>query len=181
MGIRGMSNPLIDKDFAFEKEMNQYMKAYYDLLGCSYDWNDKKNNFIGDKKKDVTLYHDGKKILIEHKFRRFDRVEYFDILVETVQDVESSNVGWIYECGADKLFYIICKTIKGIMRPIYLHSIKFKLFKDWFLEWEKTGKYHKPIMSLGGYGETRNIPVPLDIIPKEMIRKKIPIKGEDED
>tara|TARA_Y100000310_G_C20250193_1_gene608737 strand:+ start:91 stop:630 length:540 start_codon:yes stop_codon:yes gene_type:complete len=173
-----MSNPLIDKETEFEKEMNQYMRVYYDLLGCTYEWDDKKNNFIGDKKKDVTLYYDGKTILIEHKYRDFDRVEYFDILVEVVQDVKDNDVGWIYECDADKLHYIICKTIEGIMQPIYYHRIKFKLFRDWFFCWREVEKHPKRIISKEGHGHTINIAVPLNKIPDSIIKKKIIIKND---
>ena len=161
--------------FAFEKEMNQYMKTHYDSLGCTYVWDDLHNNFTGDEEKDVTLYNEGKTILIEHKFRQ---VEYPDILVETDQDVESNNIGWIYKCGADLLHYIICKTIEGIMRPIYYHRIKLKLFKDWFICWREV-EHPEQRISKRGYGRTINLVVPLNIIPPEMIQKEIMMKEEE--
>ncbi len=160
--------------FAFEKEMNQYMRAYYDLHGCTYDWDVDRNNFKGDKKKDVTLYFNNQKYLVEHKFRK---VVYPDILVEIIQDIRSNNSGWLYECGAEKLHYIICQRYEEAMQPIYFHIIKFELFKNWFFKWLEAEKHPEyRTCKDKGYGITLNIAVPIDKIPECIIKTNIPIK-----
>ena len=165
--------------FAFEKEMDVFMEKYYKDKGCIV-------HKTGDKQKDITLSYNGIETSIEHKYRK---VIYDDILVEIIQDVKSNNSGWLYECGADKLHYIICQPVEGIMQPIYFHKITFKSFKDWFFRWYEVEKYpeHRTCKDKG-YGLTLNVVVPLNKIPESldenpesMIQKEIMIKGEDED
>ena len=176
MGSRGM-NEATRPFFAFEKDMNQYMRAYYDLYGCTYDWNAVKNNFIGDKKKDVTLYYDNQKFLIEHKFRR---VIYPDVLVEINQDIKTNNSGWLYECGAEVLLYIICRPTEGVVQPIYFYKIEFKLFKNWFFSWLETEQHPNfRICKDKGYGITLNTVVPINDIPEDIISPKVWIKEKE--
>ena len=153
-------NEATRKEMTFECEMNQYMKAYYVMCGYEYD-------FRGDKQKDVILYSDNEKILVEHKFRK---VEYNDILVEIVQDLKTNASGWLYECEADDLHYVICKEAEGNMRPIYFYDIKFKLFRNWLFEWLMQNKGHYRT-SNKGWGITLNLAVPIKTIPNDLIKK----------
>lgn len=154
------------KEFNFEATMNKYMKRYYDYCGYKYD-------FRGDRKKDIKLSIGNVEYLVEHKYRR---VEYNDILVEIIQDMISfySNPelakGWFYECEADSLFYIICGEVNGIVQPKYFFDIKFIEFRKWIFEWLKKNKgtYRT---SVGGWGITLNLVIPIHAIPTNLIKK----------
>ena len=159
-----MSNPLIDKDVEFEERMNVYMERLYRLCGYGIIWN-------GDQKKDVTLIIDGKKQLVEHKYRRFTKRIWNDILVEIMQDMVSHNLGWIYICGADCLHYVVCQGEENNEYVSYYYDIDMSKFKAWFFNWLKIEQYPKYRTSLAGYGVTLNIAVPLDVIPKDIIKR----------
>tara|TARA_Y100000296_G_C5048242_1_gene193452 strand:+ start:25 stop:537 length:513 start_codon:yes stop_codon:yes gene_type:complete len=165
MGSRGM-NDATKIEFNFEAEMNKYMKIYYDYCGYKYD-------FRGDRKKDIKLFYKNVAISVEHKYRK---VEYNDILVEILQDMVSFYTspekakGWLYECEADSLFYIICKEVEDIIRPVYFYDIQFKLFRNWLFNWLKINKgiYRT---SVGGWGVTLNVAIPINVIPSDLLKK----------
>ena len=160
-------NDATKKEFDFEAEMDKYMRYYYDICGYTYDWDNSRNNFKGDRKKDTVLYYKGEKKLVEHKYRRKD---YGDILVEIVQDLKTNESGWLYECGADVLHYVICNEVEGNMMPIYFYDIRFELFKNWIFGWltQNKGNY---VTSTGGWGITLNLSFPVNIIPNNLIKK----------
>ena len=159
-----MSNPLIEKETAFEKRMNVYMERLYNLCGYGIIWN-------GDRQKDVTLIIDGKKQLVEHKYRYFPKTIWTDILVEIMQDMASHNLGWLYVCGADSLHYVICQGEENNEYVSYYYDIDMRKFKAWLFEWLKTERYPKYRTSLKGYGITLNLAVPLDKIPEDVIKR----------
>ena len=152
--------------FAFEKEMDVFMEKYYKSKGCTIYKN-------GDKQKDITLSYNGTETSVEHKYRK---VIYKDILVEIIQDMESNNTGWFYECEADLLHYIICQPFEETMQPIYFHKIEFGSFKNWFLKRFITDQHPDVRICTEGYGITLNMPVALNIIPDNIIKKDIMIK-----
>ena len=101
--------------FAFEDRMNKYMDKLYRFHEHEIIWN-------GDRQKDVTLIIDGEKKLIEHKYRYFPHKIWNDILVEIVQDIPSNEKGWIHECQADILTYIICQGDKMNEYIVYYYE-----------------------------------------------------------
>ena len=174
MGIRGMSNPLTEKQEEFEDRMDIYMLRLYVFNEYGIWWN-------GDEKKDITLLIDGKIQLVEHKYRRCPGRIWDDILVEIMQDMKTHNLGWIYGCGADRLYYVICQGEINNENVSYYYDIDMPKFKEWLFGWLKTEKRPQHIKSLNGYGITDNIAVPLDIIPEKIIIKKNYIIKNDED
>jgi len=169
-----MSNILIEKEVAFEKRMNLYMEKLYKFYGFGIIWD-------GDRQKDLTLIKDGKKQLIEHKYRYFPDKVFDDILVEIMQDMKTHNLGWIYGCGADRLYYVICQGEINNEYVSYYYDIDMPKFKEWLFGWLKIEKRPQYRTSLIGYGITLNIAVPLDIIPDKIIIKKNYIIKNDED
>ena len=150
--------------FAFEGRMNKYMDKLYRFHQYEIIWN-------GDRQKDVTLIIDGEKKLIEHKYRYFPHKIWNDILVEIVQDIPSNEKGWIHECQADILTYIICQGDKMNEYIVHYYDIQFKEFRAWLWEWISQNKnpQFKPCFS--GYGVTLNIVVPLNDIPEYLIKR----------
>ena len=145
--------------FNLENKMNKLMEKFYESKGCFCDWT------VSDKQKDVLLTHQGKKTTVELKYR-FDKI-FPDILIELIQDINTNNPGWFFECKADKLHYVICVDEK----PKYFYNIKFDKFKDWFSKYltkRPSGKY---IISTKGYGITLNVPVPLSDIPIDIYKQ----------
>ncbi len=145
--------------FNLENKMNKLMKEFYESKDCFCDWS------VSDRQKDVLLTYQKKKTTVELKYR-FDKI-FPDILVELIQDINTNNSGWFFECEADRLHYVICIDEK----PKYFYDIKFKKFKTWFSEYltkRTSGKY---IISIKGFGITLNVPVPLSDIPTNIYRK----------
>ena len=159
-----MSNILIEKEVAFEKRMDLYMERLYKFYGFGIIWD-------GDRQKDLTLIKDGKKQLIEHKYRYFPDKVFDDILVEIMQDMISHNLGWIYVCGADYLHYIICKGERNDEYVSYYYNIKLHKFKIWLFDWLKIKQCPQYITSKKGYGITLNLAVPIKEIPKYLIKR----------
>ena len=159
-----MSNPLTEEQEEFEDRMDIYMLRLYVFNEYGIWWN-------GDEKKDITLLIDGKIQLVEHKYRYFPKTIWTDILVEIMQDMKSHNLGWIYKCGADRLYYVICQGEKNNEYVSYYYDIDMRKFKAWLFEWLKAKRYPKYITSLAGYGITLNLAVPLDEIPEGIIKR----------
>ena len=140
------------ENFVFENENQRLLNIFYSNNNWGYDRSG------ACKKYDLILC--GKKV--EEKFRRED---YPDIAVEIIQDMRSYSPGWFYETDCDYLFYIFTNA------PIKLYSIKWKEFKLWFLlkylPQNLIGKY---CFSPRGWGDTLNILVPINRIPKELYK-----------
>tara|TARA_Y100000310_G_scaffold111315_1_gene109694 strand:+ start:139 stop:642 length:504 start_codon:yes stop_codon:yes gene_type:complete len=162
-----MSNPLTEQETAFEKRMDVYMLRLY----VFYEYGIILNGDKKDEKKDITLLIDGKIQLVEHKYRYFPKTIWTDILVEIMQDMKSHNLGWLYKCGADRLYYVICQGEKNNEYVSYYYDIDMREFKAWFFRWIKTEKSRRHVVSLGGYGITLNIAPPISVIPEDIIKK----------
>ena len=150
--------------FAFESRMNSKMDRLYKFHEYEIIWN-------GDRQKDVTLIIDGEKKLIEHKYRYFPDKIWNDILVEIVQDIPSNEKGWIYECQADILTYIICQGDKMDEYITHYYDIQFKEFREWLWGWISIKRNLQYRTSFSGYGVTLNLAVPLKDIPDYLIKR----------
>ena len=84
--------------FNLENKMNKLMEKFYEGKNCLCDWT------VSDKQKDVLLTHQGKKTTVELKYR-FNNI-FPDILIELIQDINTNNSGWFFECKADRLSLI---------------------------------------------------------------------------
>ncbi len=131
--------------FEFEREKQKIFDEFYKDNGWPY-----KRIFGKDNKKyDCVVLINGDWIKIEEKFRSRD---WPDLLVETIQDTETNDPGWLYYTEAELLLY-------GMDKKIYKIDIqKLKEFVDNYKD-----KFNE-IISEKGWGITKNLVIPLSII-----------------
>lgn len=84
---------------------------------------------------------------------------YSCICIELIQDIPSHNMGWIFKCEADYLFYTMC--IGGLVSKIYVAN--FNNLKEWYFK--NCKKYNKFNITPEGYGITLNHLIPIKEIP----------------
>lgn len=115
----------------------------------------------GNKKRDLEIIVNEKRLKIEEKYREFD---YGDFAIELIQDMNTNNSGWFFYTQADFIAYIIAED-----KPIRVYYINWNKFKEYFL---KNINRFKCFISRKGWGVTLNAEIKWKDIPQEFWKKK---------
>lgn len=140
--------------FQFEKEKQKVFNNFYKSNNIPYKRIYGKEN----KKYDCVILLNNYWIKVEEKFRS---KEYPDLLVETIQDINTNSPGWLYYTEADLLLY-------GVEQKIY--QIDVSKLRE-FIKFH--GNEFSKIISKKGWGTTENIIIPWSVIFVNNIGKKI--------
>lgn len=140
---------------ACERAGQPFMDSYYAGRGWSVDRREASRQF------DVKLARDGKVMTVEEKYSRSMR--YTDLLIEVMQAVETGQLGWLYDCQADFLHYIV---VDDQCTPYYLYRLPWPRFRRWFMEWLAAIYWPHYITSTRGIGISVSVAVEVGDIPR---------------
>ena len=140
--------------FKWERDKRKIFDEFYKSKG----WECKRISGKANKDYDCLLFVNNEWKKVEEKFLSKD---YGYLLVETIQDTETNDPGWLYYTKADYIFWGFEDTIYQIDMNKLLPFV------------EKHGdKFNKKI-SVKGWGRTENIAIPWYTIIDNKIGERV--------
>ena len=147
---------MLEQEFNFEKKISDWLNKLYKEKYPAVIIKDVSKI---EKGHDKILIIKGKNWKVEEKARQ---KVWDDILIETIQDTNSESEGWGRYCDADLLIYVMGDPPEKVYRIIW------DAFQYWFEECEFS---FKEIESKKGWGNTINKIVPINKIPRRIIKQ----------
>ncbi len=157
-----MNNFDIDLQYSIEERDNEDLDNFYKRVFPDL----KEIEFVEDlelQKKGIDKilrFNNGKEVMIDEKKRRKD---YGDILLEEYSDYDKKTWGWLNRSKhTDYIIYYIVPTNKIYIFPFLILQLTWlRNYGDWLNQYGRKFAINKNY-------KTSNIPIPTDILLKEL-------------